>query len=336
MFLQPATGPREAVRLLSPQGTVASLDGLTEILAPGDCLVLNDAATLPASLRGDGFELRLVSTYPFRAVVFGAGDWRDDTDDRPEYPLAVGQVLQLPGLSAEVVTIFHARFVELKFDLVGDDLIAALYRIGRPIQYRHIRDELALWAVQSPWATRPWALETPSAGRAITSGLISSLRTRGVTVVSLTEGAGISATGSKELDEQLPFPERYEVPVATWAAVKKAKRVVAVGTSVVRALESAARGELSGITELHLSPDTELRVVDGLVTGLHEPGTSHRELMGAFVEPETISSGFARAKEDRLLGHEFGDVQLIWRTRLGFPADAQNGRISSETAAPAT
>ena len=126
-------------------------------------------------------------------------------------------------------------------------------------------------------------------------------------------GAGVSSTGDPELDRRLPFPERYEVPASTWTAVSDAERVLAVGTSVVRALESAARGPHSGVTDLHLGPASDLRVTDGLITGLHEPGTSHRDLLSAFAPSRAQAASFEAAIDAGLLGHEFGDVQLVWR-----------------------
>lgn len=293
----PASWLRDDVRLVA-NGGVHAYRELPELLEPGDLVVVNDAATLPASLRGDGVELRLVSTDPWRAIVFGAGDWHTATEDRPRREVHVGEVLDV-GFPVTVTCVLHPRLVELA-PLPWD----SLYREGRPIQYRYLERELPLWGAQTPWATRPWAVETPSAGRPLTYGMLRRLRERGIEVATLTEAAGISSTGDPELDALLPFPERYEVPTETLNRARVAHRVVAIGTSVVRALESAARGPSEGITNLHLDGTSPLLLVHGLVTGLHEPGTSHRRLVDAFG---------ARPIPDGLYGHEHGDMQLLFR-----------------------
>ena len=330
----------EHVRVLRVEPQLgALLDGRASDLAlwlePGDLLVVNDAGTLPASLfgrTGDGapLEVRLAAERApgaWAAVLFGEGDWRARTEDRPPPPrLEPGERLVLsegPGarLRAQVraVSRLSPRLVELRFEPEGDAFWAALFRAGRPVQYSHLEHELELGDVQTAYATRPWAVEAPSAGLPLTSGLLVELRRRGVGIAAVTHAAGLSATGDPALDAALPLPERTEVAAAAVAAVVETRarggRVVAAGTSVVRALESAAGRHgpraSTGVTNLRVGPEYQPRVVDGLLTGIHEPGTSHFELLQAFAPREALDAALAFAEAHGYLGHEFGDALLV-------------------------
>src|SRR5262249_4369039 len=183
----------------------------------------------------------------FSAMVFGAGDYRPRTEDRPPPPpLGPGDRLALGPLSATVERLLgHPRLVSLDFDGTPDAIWAGLARHGRPIQYAHVLVPLALWDVWTSLAGPPVAFEPPSAGFALDWQALELMRTRGVAFASLTHAAGISSTGDAELDRRLPFDEPYSIPMATAVAVRRAQargeRIVAIGTTVVRALEHAAR-----------------------------------------------------------------------------------------------
>jgi S-adenosylmethionine:tRNA ribosyltransferase-isomerase len=342
----PATAPRDdraATRLLVVDPAAQALRDATvaemgEYLRGGDLLVVNDAATLPASLpartaSGDGLELRLAGAQgeEWWAVVFAAGDWRQRTEDRPPPPpLAHRQQLHVgSALRAEVraVSPLSPRLVLVRFDAAGSDLWSALYRDGRPVQYSYLQAPLALWDVQTPYPSRPWAMEMPSAGRVLTPRLLDGLRTRGVNVAWLTHAAGLSATGDAQLDAGLPLPERYDLPAETVEAIVAARgaggRVVAAGTTVVRALEAAAgEGDLRagpGVATLRLTRAHARRVVDGILTGVHESGTSHFELLGAFAPPPLLERSLRHAEEQGYLGHEFGDAMLVLAGALSLP-----------------
>jgi S-adenosylmethionine:tRNA ribosyltransferase-isomerase len=304
---------------------------LPALLRAGDLLVVNDAATLPAALagcdqQGRPIEARLChhgGASRFHAVLFGAGDWRVRTEDRPPPPpQPVGARLRFGQLTATVsaVSVLSPRLLALQFQAAGDALWAALYREGRPIQYSHLGAPLPLWAVENVYAGRPWAFEMPSAGRPLSWRLLSALRARGVALASVTHAAGLSATGDPALDAALPFPERYEVPAATVRAITATRarggRVIAVGTSVVRALEGAhaAHGALragSGITDLRLHPGHVRRVVDGLLCGMHDPHESHYALLGAFLPPALLRAAHGFALAQGFHSHELGDVALL-------------------------
>jgi S-adenosylmethionine:tRNA ribosyltransferase-isomerase len=307
---------------------------LPRLLRQGDLLVLNDAATLPASLEartsaGKPIEVRLSGRTDrhreWTAVLLGRGDWRIRTEDRPAPPqLAEGDVLDFGGdLTAAVrrVSPISPRLVDLLFDRDGDELWAALYRHGRPVQYSYLKAPLALWHVQTAYGARPWAVEPPSAGLPINFELLAELRQLGVTVASLTHAAGLSSTGDAALDALLPLPEHYDIPAATVEAIEKTHRekgrVIAVGTSVVRALEGSAAangGRLragEGTTGVRIDERFRLRVVDGLLTGIHEPGTSHFLLLTAFIHPDRLEAAARHAEAGGYFGHEFGDSMLI-------------------------
>jgi S-adenosylmethionine:tRNA ribosyltransferase-isomerase len=273
-------------------------------------------------------EIRLVAALregAFRAVVFGAGDWRLPTEHRPlPPPLRPGDEIRFgPGLAAIVagVSPISPRLVDLRFDHRGDALWSRLYALGRPIQYSYAQAPLELWHVQVAYASRPWAAEMPSAGRPLRWEVLLALRKRGTRIVSLTHAAGISSTGDPLLDASLPLPERFEIPQATVDAVAYARarggQVVAVGTSVARALEGAALqagGSLcacAGETDLVIGPGYRPRVADGLLTGVHDKSASHYALLHAFAPEEVLARATAHSEEAGYLSHEFGDSWLI-------------------------
>jgi S-adenosylmethionine:tRNA ribosyltransferase-isomerase len=326
---------RDAVGLVvldsvSGASELASFSELAGLLDAGDLVVVNDAATFPGSIAartvdGDPVELRLVEERPggtFLAVAFGAGDWRIPTESRPPPPpLAAGDRLEAGGGAlAEVIAIDarSPRLLELRF---AGDPWAAIYGLGRPIQYSYLAGDLDLWSVQTIYASRPVAAEMPSAGRPLTWQLLIDLRRRGIALARLTHAAGLSSTGDADLDARLPLPEGYDIPEATAAAVARARsegqRIVAVGSTVVRALESAARAgggavrSGSGRAELTIEPATPLRVVDTLLTGLHEPGVSHHRMLQAFAPRGALDRAWARAEAGGLRRHELGDLALI-------------------------
>jgi S-adenosylmethionine:tRNA ribosyltransferase-isomerase len=317
----------------------ALVSDLPARLRSGDLLVVNDAATLPASLRGQDeagrpVELRLLAVEgeQFTAAALGAGDWRQRTEDRPPPPpLPAGTRLRFGSLLARVQGSAppSPRLLRVSFDLGGDALWAALYREGRPIQYSYARADLPLWAVQTVYAGRPWAFEMPSAGRPLSWELLLELRRRGVRWAALTHAAGLSATGDPAIDAALPLPERFDIPAATVTAIAEARarggRVVAVGTTAVRALEGAVvnAGELRagpGVTDLRISPRHRLRVVDGILSGVHAPDESHFALLGAFAGPGLLQKTWAHARARGFRSHELGDATLILPGALRGPA----------------
>ncbi|KGM32371.1 S-adenosylmethionine:tRNA ribosyltransferase-isomerase, partial [Inquilinus limosus] len=233
----------------------------------------------------------------------------------------------------------HPRLVRLRFLGRRDRALAGLARHGRPIQYAHVPAPLALWDVWTRIAADPVAFEPPSAGFALDWALLAAWRRRGIGFATLTHAAGISSTGDPALDRRLPFDEPYRIPEATAAAVAQAKatgrRIVAIGTTVVRALEAAAEEDGSvragdGVAANRIGPGTRLRVADALLTGMHQPGESHFELLRAFA-PDGVLDGLPAAlATEGYRGHEFGDVMLL--ERQAQLSKCRDGRKSVEAA----
>jgi S-adenosylmethionine:tRNA ribosyltransferase-isomerase len=309
--------------------SITKFANLASLLRAGDLVVVNDAATLPASLfgtteRGDDFELRLsapVDGNRLYGVLLGRGDHRTRTEHRaPPPPIVVGDVVSIGTLHAKVVAAAGRR-VELIARESGDALWQALYASGKPVQYAHRPELLPLYAVQTAYASRPWAAEMPSAGRPLTWDVLLALKRAGVQIATLTHAAGLSSTGDDALDRALPWPERYEIPRRTIELVAETKakggRVIAIGTTVVRALESAAHPSIgsfhagSGVATLRLDAGYKLRVVDGLVSGLHAPGESHFDLLSAFAPRERLTRAIELAAQHGLSSHELGDACVI-------------------------
>jgi S-adenosylmethionine:tRNA ribosyltransferase-isomerase len=309
---------------------------LVSLLRPGDLVVANDAATLPASLfgthlpTGRSIEVRLAgrgSLDPaqvscFFAVVFGTGDFRSRTEDRPlPPPVAPGDRLQLGPLHATVERLEDTapRLVLLRFEGSAHDIWAGFACHGKPIQYAHVSKPLALWDTWTPIAGNPVSFEPPSAGFALSWDILGSMTKRGVQFATLTHSAGLSSTGDAELDARLPLDEPYRIPVSTAEAIAAVKargaRIVAVGTTVVRALEHAAGGDLVasgfGVATQRIGPATRLRVVDSVLSGTHEKGTSHYELLRAFTSPRALARMEQQLESHGYRTHEFGDSILV-------------------------
>ena len=321
-------------------------EAFIDVLRPGDLVVANDAATLPASLHGthlrsgESIEVRLAGRRSlsteladFSAVVFGAGDFHIRTEDRPQPPaLAIGDTLALGPLTATITAVLgHPRLISLHFEGSPDEIWAGIAHHGRPVQYAHVPTPLALWDVWTRIASPPVAFEPPSAGFAIDWQMIAAFGARGIGFATITHAAGISSTGDPELDRQLPFDEPYEIPPATAMAIARTRaaggRIVAIGTTVVRALEHAALDDGSvhagrNVATERIGPDTRLRVVDAILTGVHERGTSHYELLRAFSDDLTLRAADEEMASHGYRPHEFGDSVLVIpapRLELGAP-----------------
>jgi S-adenosylmethionine:tRNA ribosyltransferase-isomerase len=200
-----------------------------------------------------------------------------------------------------------------------EPLEAYLARHGAPIRYRHAPGDWPLATYQTVYATEPGSAEMPSAGRPLSEGVITALVPRGIAVAPIVLHAGVSSLEEGEV----PGPEWFRVPEATARLVHATRagggRVIAVGTTVVRALESAADGAevrdavvaAEGWTRLIVTPERGVHVVDGLLTGWHEPESSHLKLLRAVGGNELIERSYREALARGYLWHEFGDVHLI-------------------------
>jgi S-adenosylmethionine:tRNA ribosyltransferase-isomerase len=297
---------------------------LGDALEPGDVLVVNTSAVVPAALDargGDGRELRL-----HLSTEQPGGFWVVE----PRQPAGPGTEryrgtppahLVLPGAGrAELLAPYpagtgHARLWLAQLDLPGRTP-AFLRAHGQPIRYAHVAGAWPIEAYQSVFSRHPGSAEMPSAARPFTESLVTELVTRGVVVVPVTLHTGVSSQEAGEL----PYAERFDVPRATASVVNAAhadgRRVIAVGTTVVRALESAAdeTGRAHpghGWTELIVTPERGVRVVDGLVTGWHEPESSHLAMLETIAGPDLLDVSYAAAIAEGYRWHEFGDSHLI-------------------------
>ncbi|HTT14594.1 MAG TPA: S-adenosylmethionine:tRNA ribosyltransferase-isomerase [Thermoplasmata archaeon] len=315
---------RDGVRLLVSRGDRDEprrfLD-LADALAPGDLLVVNESATLPASLPavapGRSFWVNLSTQYDPRL-------WLVETrwaHDRPgPVPLALGETFRVAGVRARLVAEFPGspRLAFLRSDA---DLRAAMVAQGRPIRYGYLAREYPLADYQTIFARVPGSAEMPSAARPFTPRVLARLAARGVGVAPLVLHTGVSSLEGDPVTGRSAavFPEPFDVPSATIESVRATRarggRVIAVGTTVVRALESAVDGcglrAARGFTSLYLRAGRPLRAVDGLLSGFHGDRTTHLDLLETVVPPERLARAYARARSSGFLWHEFGDSHLM-------------------------
>jgi S-adenosylmethionine:tRNA ribosyltransferase-isomerase len=296
----------------------ACFDELGDFLDAGDVLVVNTSATLPAaipgSLRGEAVELHL-------STPVGGADWVVEvrtTDHRPHRPPRTATVIDLPGgANAEFLAPYlgSTRLAVARLSLEAP-VEQYLARHGHPIRYRHSPDGLGIDAYQTVFARDPGSAEMPSAARPFSAELVAALAAGGVLFAPITLHCGVSSLEAGES----PYPERFSVPAATAQLVNNVRwwggRVIAVGTTVVRALESVADADgvvsaTEGLTSLVVSPERGVRAIDGLITGWHEPESSHLQLLEAVAGPELLRHSYAAADSAGYRFHEFGDSHLI-------------------------
>jgi S-adenosylmethionine:tRNA ribosyltransferase-isomerase len=320
---------RDQVRLLVARRrddtiTHARFRELPEFLSRGDLLVVNTSATLPAAVeaeRSDGtaVELRFATPAP---DATGDEAWvvelRSADGTTPFRSVRDGDRLALAGgRTIRIVAPYAAgRRLWLARLSPGEPLHEYLGRHGHPIRYGYVPAARELADYQTAYATESGSAEMPSAGRPFTPELITRLVAAGVHLAPLILHTGVS---SPERDEA-PYPERYAVPEATARLVNAVRewggKVIAVGTTAVRALETVADsgGTVrpgAGWTNLVVTPRRRLRAVDGLLTGWHEPRASHLQLLEASAGPDLLARSYAEALEHGYLWHEFGDSHLI-------------------------
>jgi S-adenosylmethionine:tRNA ribosyltransferase-isomerase len=323
-----AAGPpttRDGVRLLvaSPRSLEHTrFVQLARYLRPGDLVVVNTSATLAAAVDGVR-EGGRPATVHF-ATALDDGRWVVEVRPRssatgPARDVQPGEVIELPdGVPLHVGAPHPPGQQRLWRATVAVEggVPAYLERRGRPIRYAYVPTPVPLAEYQTVFARDPGSAEMPSAGRPFTAELVVDLVTRGVGVAPITLHTGVS---SQEAGEP-PQPERFEVSESTARAVNATRawggRVVAVGTTVTRALESAAdeAGVVrarQGWTDLVLGPERPARVVGGLVTGWHAPGASHLDLLEAVAGADLVERAYRAAVRERYLWHEFGDSCLL-------------------------
>ena len=291
---------------------------LPSFLVPGDLLVVNTSATLPAALPAR-LEERALELH--LSTPAGEGRWVVElrtVDLRPLKLPPIGSRLELPGGAHAALMAAYLGSDRLGLALLslGEPVEQYLQRHGRPIRYAYLGREHSIDAYQTAFALEPGSAEMPSAGRPFTAELVTELVARGVLVAPLTLHTGVSSLDRGEP----PYPERYRVPAATARLVNAVHdwggRVIAVGTSVVRALETVAApdgvvGPGEGSTDLVVTTLRGLWAIDGLVTGWHDSASSHLELLEAAVGTGLLERSYEAARKRHYLFHEFGDIHLI-------------------------
>ncbi|MFC8668754.1 S-adenosylmethionine:tRNA ribosyltransferase-isomerase [Streptomyces sp. NPDC057199] len=339
---------RDAVRLLVSRGTEVSHHGFAELpclLRAGDLLIVNTSPTLAAAVNGRIGHARVVVHFSTRgddgrwAVEVRDPDGRGTTRARAGGP--AGTEVRLPGgvrlvleepLTGRSPRLWWGRVSEPggqapepegrapEGPMPEADVLGLLGRHGRPIRYSYTDRDQPLSAYQTvfalPAADGAGSAEMPSAARPFTARLVAALVSRGVQFAPVTLHTGVASAEAHEP----PYPERFAVPEASARLINAARagdgRVVAVGTTAVRAVESATGADgvvraSEGWTDLVVTPERGVRVVDGLLTGLHEPEASHLLMLEAVAGRAAIDRGYEAALRGRYLWHEFGDVHLI-------------------------
>jgi S-adenosylmethionine:tRNA ribosyltransferase-isomerase len=322
---------RDDVRLLVSIGTEAPVharfDDLPDFLEPDDLMVVNTSATMAASLdavepSGHRLEIHLSTRLP-------SGLWLvevrqpDRRATRPDFDDHADTTLGLPGgSSVRILARYRGsrRLWLAVFDTGQSTLDELLARHGRPIRYGHVPHDWPLEAYQTVFGAIPGSAEMPSASRPFTPEVVARLEAKGITPAPIVLHTGVSSLEGSER----PYPEWFEVPATTAARINQARtaggRVVAIGTTVVRAVESSWRPDglahaRSGWTDLVVTPARGVNLVDGLLTGWHEPEASHLLMLEAIAGPEALALAYDAAVANRYLWHEFGDTHLILPAR---------------------
>jgi S-adenosylmethionine:tRNA ribosyltransferase-isomerase len=305
----------------------STFNHLPDFLRKGDLLVFNSSRTLPASLntledkKHSITEVRLAEHLPDDSWLVLLLNEKKSGSGNNIYP---GLKIEFEtGLTAivEKRDSYNPRLWKVRFSQTGADLINIFYQIGQPIRYGYVSAPLPLEYYLTVFAKDPGSSEMPSAGRAFTWKMFFELKNKGIDTAFLTLHTGLSSYMDDNLTRTPRVgEEEYFIPAGTVGKIQTAKadrgRIIAVGTTVVRALESAAAcsGRIipgHAYTTLRITEGHVLKVANGLITGFHEPEASHLDLISAFLNPEEIRKIYAEAIKRKYLWHEFGDLSLI-------------------------
>lgn len=322
--LQEATAPperrgvaRDGVNLLvtdrkARRHARARFSDLPSFVRPGDLFIVNDSATIPAAVRalrenGESIALHIATKIDERI-------WMAE----PRGTVRAGEELRLPSGGSAVaiapVEPERPRLWYVWFDLPVP-MYAYLAKAGDPIRYAYVRERIPLAAYQTVFARIPGSSEMPSAARPFTAQTVRDLRRAGAQFASITLHCGVSSFERPERPAMERFTVSGESATAVNAARDDGRRVIAVGTTVVRALESAVRDDrviaASGWTDLVLEPSSKLRAADGLITGFHEPGSTHVSMLRAFMDDLLLEEAYDEAASRSYFYHEFGDIHAM-------------------------
>ena len=318
---------RDSVRMLVAERSSGRLrhstfSQLPTFLLPGDLVVVNTSAVIPAAIPGTATDGTPVVVHLSTNVT--ANRWVTEL----RRPAGGGASERWTGPRPSRVRVGAGATIDFVEPYLGSDrlwlaelllpqpTLTWLALHGRPIRYSYVERPQPLSAYQNVYADEPGSAEMPSAGRPFTAEIITRLVAKGVGVCPLVLHTGVASLESTEL----PFPERLRVPARTASQVNETRatggRVIAVGTTVVRALETATDGSgravaYDGWTDLVITPERGVRLVDGLLTGWHEPEASHLLMLEAVAGRPLLEASYAESLAEKYLWHEFGDVHLI-------------------------
>jgi S-adenosylmethionine:tRNA ribosyltransferase-isomerase len=314
---------RDRVRLLVIDRATRSVghsrfDRLTGLLGPGDLLVVNTSRVLPAAVRAvraSGEPVQL------RPCVRRAGEWDalavQTGPPHANVPLTPGETLRIGQAAVRVAGRRPDIPLLWRVELGERDDLDLILRHGEPIRYSYVPEPMPLDDYQPVYASHPGSAESPSAGLPFTWQLLRDLRAREVGLAELVLHTGLSSYQDDDFDaEHHLFEEWFELGQEAAEAVNRAGRVVAVGTTVVRALETAAGDDgrvraARGWTRLAIGAERRPRVVDALLTGMHEPEASHFDLLRGFLDESLLAQAYRQAIGAGYLWHEFGDAALV-------------------------
>jgi S-adenosylmethionine:tRNA ribosyltransferase-isomerase len=316
---------RDDVRLLVARRSVTEpghhrFTELPDLLRPGDVLVVNTSGTLAAAVpvADSNLTVHFSTERPDHTwlVELRAGAGKATT---PHVGGVAGQRYPLLGGGQVILRERYSRqrlwVAEVDTGAIGS-VADYLGRHGSPIRYGYVPRSWPISYYQTVFATRPGSAEMPSASRPFTDRMISRLVSAGIGFAPILLHTGVA---SPEAHER-PYPERFAVSATSARIVNQARaaggRIIAIGTTAVRALESATGEDgvvraAAGWTELIITPERGVRVVDGLLTGFHEPAASHLDMLAAITDQPVLDRAYRAAIDHRYLWHEFGDVNLL-------------------------
>ncbi|WHX38663.1 S-adenosylmethionine:tRNA ribosyltransferase-isomerase [Mesobacillus sp. AQ2] len=292
---------------------------LENYLNPGDVLVLNNSRTIPAALKADWMrDGKVIGTdIELRLARKRAGAVWEVLATQQN--VKTGDCFKISEkLEAEVIgEVLKSPLKIMQFTLQGEKFYDAIYSVGYPVRYEYIEVPWELDYYQTVFASQPGSIEMPSAGRAFTWEMLMKLQGKGIKLVYLQLHTGLGYL----LDDLNPHSpedlyEEYSINQEAMDEILKAKaggrKIIAGGTTVVRALETAAaESTLNGWTNLYVDSEYQLQLVDGIITGFHEPKASHLDMLTAFINENGLFEAYAAAIKNNYLWHEFGDINLI-------------------------
>jgi S-adenosylmethionine:tRNA ribosyltransferase-isomerase len=297
---------------------------------PGDVLIINNSGTMNAALpvqRADGTLLELHLSTRLPADLWSVELRRPSTNaTEPFYEAAPGEILTLPGDGTVTLHTAYNPCQRQRSDSqvrlwlatlqLPEPLGDYLNQHGYPIRYKYVKEQWPLRYYQTVFATEMGSAEMPSAARAFTPEIVTQLVAQGIQIAPITLHTGVASLE----DHEPPYEEFYRVPAGTARLMNSARaagqRIIAVGTTVIRALETAVddNGRFhpgEGWTSVIVTPQRGIRSVDGLLTGFHEPQATHLAMLEALAGRRHLELTYHQALEQAYLWHEFGDLHLL-------------------------